>query len=335
MVDYLPRSAWGARAPSSGPGPLLASRVRGVAIHWPGTGSTRPIHSRTAVASALRGWQAFHMDDRGWSDIAYQVAVDQAGRAWTLRGLRTQSGANGDLTLNQQYGAILLVLVTGEQPTSAMKATVRAVVADFRRLFPRGTRIVPHSAIRPGGTDCPGPAARAAIARGDFTPNSSPEDDMTPAQMQELKNFIEARNKAYALWVHKMLSRQLVQVAKAYTTDMKNFERQTDAADVARAAAAVWATQPKPGQEPSGPVNPFDPNAPVDPVEPTEPDLPDEDPIPFPPLPPEEPAAPGEPAPEVPATPEDPGAPDEPGTPEQPVDLEEPANPDPTPEPEK
>ena len=332
MVTYLPRSAWGARAPSSGPGRLLASRVRGAAIHWPGTGSTRPIHSSAAVASALRGWQAFHMDSRGWSDIAYQVAVDQSGRAWTLRGLRQQSGANGNLTLNQQYGAILLVLVTGEQPSSAMKATVRGVVADFRRLFPSGTRIVPHSGIRPGGTDCPGPAARAAIARGEFTPRSSPEDEMTPAQMQELKNFIEARNKAYALWVHRMLSRQLVQVAKAYTTDMKNYERQTDAADAARAAAAVWATQPPPGQ---GPTDPFDPNEPIDPVEPNEPPLPEIDPLPFPELPPED-QLPGTPegpvTPEELGIPEDPGTPEGPGTPEQPIDESEPPNPDPGPQ---
>jgi hypothetical protein len=212
-------------------------------IHWPGTGTTTGIHSQAAVASALRGWQNYHMDDRGWSDIAYQIAVDQAGRAWTLRGLRTQSGANGNNDLNERYGAILLVLVTGEQPTAAMKATTRGVIADFRRIFPRGTAIRPHSAVRPDGTDCPGPAARAAIARGDFTPSSS-EDDMTPAQMQELKNFIEARSQAYALWVHRQLRKDLSAVVQAYALDIKNYERQTDAADAQRAAAAVWATAP-------------------------------------------------------------------------------------------
>ena len=35
---------------------------------------------------------------------------------------------------------------------------------------------------------------------------------MTPAQMQELKNFIEARSQAYALWVHKQLRRDLTAV---------------------------------------------------------------------------------------------------------------------------
>lgn len=201
MVDYLPRSAWNARPANGGPGSLTVSRVEGAVIHWPGTSSKTPITSLSAVASALRGWQNFHMDDRGWSDIAYQVAVDQAGRAWTLRGLRTQSGANGNNDLNERYGAILLVLIAGEQPSAAMKATTRGVIADFRKIYPRGVEIRPHSAVRPDGTDCPGPAARAAIARGDFTPGATQEDEMTPAQMKELKDFIEARTQAYAAGV--------------------------------------------------------------------------------------------------------------------------------------
>ncbi len=195
MVTYLPRSAWNARPPNGGPGNLTVSAVQGAVIHWPGTGTTTGIHSKAAVASALRGWQNFHMDDRGWSDIAYQIAVDQAGRAWTLRGLRTQSGANGNNDLNERYGAILLVLVTGEQPTAAMKATTRGVIADFRRIFPRGTAIRPHSAVRPDGTDCPGPAARAALARGEFTPGHV-EDDLPYTQAQ-LRAMIQAEIEEY------------------------------------------------------------------------------------------------------------------------------------------
>lgn len=170
MTEYLSRSAWGARA-SRGSSPLVASEVDGIAVHWPGM--AKPISSQSAVASALRGWQNYHMDVRGWSDIAYQVAVDQAGRAWTLRGPRTRSGANGDADVNRRYGALLLILAPGEQPSEAMKATVRGVIADFREIFPKGTLIRPHSAVRPADTDCPGDAARAAIARGDFTPRAS------------------------------------------------------------------------------------------------------------------------------------------------------------------
>lgn len=207
MVTYLPRSAWGARA-SKGSTSLAASQVLGTALHWPGM--AKPIDAtgeigKRRIASALRGWQAFHMDVRGWSDIAYCVAVDQAGRAWTLRGLNIRSGANGDATVNRQYGAILLILAPGEKPSVAMKATVRGVVADFRRWFPKGTLIRPHSAVRPAGTDCPGPAARAAIANGDFSPLAAtpPTEDDMPYTEAQLRAMMQAENEEYAIrfWV--------------------------------------------------------------------------------------------------------------------------------------
>jgi hypothetical protein len=175
MVIYLPRAAWGARPPR-GARPLSPAKVIGTAIHWPGMENPVGVDR---VDDALRGWQNYHMDGRGWSDIAYQVAADQWGRAWTLRGLSNESAANGDADVNDEYGAILLVLAPGEQPSAAMCTTVRGVVADFRRLFPRGTRIEPHSMVRPSGTDCPGDWARAAIDRGDFTPRpTTTEADM-------------------------------------------------------------------------------------------------------------------------------------------------------------
>ena len=39
-----------------------------------------------ATAPLDRGWQTFHMKTRGWSDIAYNIAVDLAGEVWELRG---------------------------------------------------------------------------------------------------------------------------------------------------------------------------------------------------------------------------------------------------------
>lgn len=178
MVEYLPRSAWRARTAHGGPGELTPSRVEGVAVHWPGMGSRRLLE-RDDVAGALQGWQAYHMDGRGWSDIAYQAAVDQAGRAWTLRGLRTQSGANGSADVNERFGAVLLIVGSGETPSAAMVATTRGVIADFRRIFPRGTLIRPHSAVRPDGTDCPGDAVRELIAAGMFEPGG-PTQPPTP-----------------------------------------------------------------------------------------------------------------------------------------------------------
>lgn len=174
MTTYS-RADWGARPAKSGPGPLDPAQVEGVALHWPAMASA--LGSVPAVMAALRSWQAYHMDTKGWSDIAYQVAVDQAGNRYDLRGLHTQSGANGDSDVNERFGAVLLVLAAGEEPTGAMVAETAAVIDDHERLFPRSRRVVGHSQIRPGGTTCPGPAVMSLIETGAFT-RPSEEDDM-------------------------------------------------------------------------------------------------------------------------------------------------------------
>jgi hypothetical protein len=185
-VHYLSREYWRAR-PARGSTGLVRAEVRGTALHWPGM--QNPLKTDAQVASALRGWQDWHMDGRGWSDIAYQVAVDQAGRAWTLRGINVRSGANGDGTVNRQYGAILLVLAPGEKPSLLMGHTVRGVIADFRRWYPAGKAIVGHKDVREHGTDCPGPLAYAGIKSGFFTPGT-----IAPPSTEgnSMANFTEA-----------------------------------------------------------------------------------------------------------------------------------------------
>lgn len=164
----ITRAQWGARAPRSGPGLLTTSRVEGIAVHWPGMSS--PLRGVKAVSGALRSWQTFHMDTKGWSDIAYQEAIDQDGNCYVLRGLATQSGANGDLETNEDYGALLLILAPGETPSAAMCATVRNRIKAHRALFPNSKRIVGHGEIRPEPTACPGPGAQTAINVGRFEP---------------------------------------------------------------------------------------------------------------------------------------------------------------------
>lgn len=184
-AGYLPRSAWNARPRGVGGGVLDPRLVEGIAFHWPGTTTDRPI-SKAAVPRALRSWQDYHMDGHRWSDIAYQVAIDQWGRRWTLRGLTRMSAANGDSDVNRRFGAVLLVLVRGERPTPEMIDAARATVRDFRELFPNAAELVGHGEIRPGGgTECPGTATLDAIHAGQFEPANQLEtedDDMpTPA----------------------------------------------------------------------------------------------------------------------------------------------------------
>lgn len=169
-MTYYGRDDWGARPRRGTPTPLAEHRVSGIALHWPGVSKPTPIRGVENVSRWLRSWQDYHMDTKGWSDIAYQEAVDQEGNAYKLRGLATQSGANGNLDLNQRFGALLLVMVPGEQPTQALITTVRRRIELFRELFPDAKSIVGHGQIRPGGSTCPGPIILDHIRRGAFEP---------------------------------------------------------------------------------------------------------------------------------------------------------------------
>lgn len=166
------RADWGSRPARSGPGPLAAREVVGLVFHWPAM--SKAVRGFQAVAAALRAWQAYHMDTHGWSDIAYQVAVDQDGNRYILRGLDTQSAANGNEDLNDELGAILLVLAPGEEPSDAMIKEVRRVVVDHRRLFPRSQDLLGHNEVRPEGTACPGPIVMRHLDAGTFEPAAAP-----------------------------------------------------------------------------------------------------------------------------------------------------------------
>lgn len=164
---HYSRADWGGRPPRARYR-LDPLEVKGVALHWPGI--SRPIHGVDNVAAALRAWQRDHMDnpDKLWSDIAYQIAVDQDGNTYGLRGLRYRSAANGDRDVNLLYGAFVLVVAAAEHPSPAMIATVRARVAAHRDLFIGSRLIVGHRDIRPEPTQCPGDLVDDLIDAGAF-----------------------------------------------------------------------------------------------------------------------------------------------------------------------
>lgn len=78
VVTLVCRDAWGARPAA---GTARPHTIRRLTVHH----SARPATDDAQGPAHLRDYQAFHMDDRGWSDIAYHVAVDRAGVAYRLR----------------------------------------------------------------------------------------------------------------------------------------------------------------------------------------------------------------------------------------------------------
>lgn len=178
------RSDWTSSGPVKPLTRLAAGEVIGLAIHWPGTAIPYgPTATETQTRKRLETIREFHTTDpprgRGWSDIAYSVAVDQSGDVWPLRGHRHRSAANGNAALNRQWGAVLLLLGTGDVPTPQMLAAWTAWRTKvWLRTWPHATRIVGHGDIH--GTSCPGPQVRGLIRSGRIIPAATPPGDTMP-----------------------------------------------------------------------------------------------------------------------------------------------------------
>lgn len=168
MSTIRPRTSWTSTPRPPGMVTLDPRQVRGVVVHWPG--SKYPLGNPPAkrVASRLEGYRRYHVSGHGWADIAYSVAVDQAGRVWDLRGIRYRSAANGTNAANDQYGAVLFLVGPGENPSTDMIEGFRA----WRRRewlgrYPHAGMVYGHSDVKT--TTCPGPAVLARIRDGVLT----------------------------------------------------------------------------------------------------------------------------------------------------------------------
>lgn len=169
-TTYLSRAAWTDEGPARAMEALDPDRVVGFAIHWPGSTASIGNPSASSVANRLEGYRRFHVDDRGWSDIAYQVAIDAAGRVWDCRGIKWRSAGNGSDSGNDTYGAVLLMLGPGDVPSDAMVQAIRDWRTDrWLVRYPRATKVVGHHDIRPEPTACPGDPAEQLVTSGAIT----------------------------------------------------------------------------------------------------------------------------------------------------------------------
>lgn len=95
----LPRSAWGARAPTCR---SLTSPYRLVVHH-----TASPTNDSFTPEARLRQTQAYHMDSRGYCDVAYNFLMSRDARVWEGRG----DGVLGGHTLNQNAGNMALCII--------------------------------------------------------------------------------------------------------------------------------------------------------------------------------------------------------------------------------
>ncbi|KKL18404.1 hypothetical protein LCGC14_2475840, partial [marine sediment metagenome] len=65
-----------------------------VVVHW--GGAPGPPITKAGERRLLRGWQRFHIESRGWRDIAYNYAVGNSGTLYRLRGWNPSGATSGD-----------------------------------------------------------------------------------------------------------------------------------------------------------------------------------------------------------------------------------------------
>lgn len=207
-MRLLPRSAWTDTAPGFSRA-LSASQVTGIVIHYPGDAAvTRKGLSQTRNGALLRGYRRYHLTGRGWPDIGYCYAVDQAGTCWTLAGNRVaaHSATEADPTANHTNIGVLFIVGNNEAPTPEAVQAFRELRAHLLKTFPRATRLRGHRQVTGASTSCPGNALINLINSGALTssppapaPTPKEDDDMAKVTDQQLEDLLSGASAARQL----------------------------------------------------------------------------------------------------------------------------------------
>lgn len=160
-MRIVTRRGWGARKPK-GRTYQDPRSVKELFIHYsesPGGQTAFPVQRR-----AVQQIQDFHMDVRGWDDVAYSYLVVNSSRprVFTGRGARVVPAAQ--LNHNTNTVAVCVVMRENERLTWQTKLQLRRLVWHLRKkVIRRNVPVRPHSAVTE--TSCPGDQLRTWIKK--------------------------------------------------------------------------------------------------------------------------------------------------------------------------
>lgn len=148
-VLLVTRAEWDARAPLSR---TNLTPSFGTTTHWEGPHMGDFDHSE--CAGKVRGIQKYHMDTKGWVDIAYTALTCPHGYVFEGRWVGTRTAANGTTEGNDSAYAVCYLGGEGDSFTDAAK-TAQATILDWLDI---------HGGAGPGrnchrdwkSTECPG-----------------------------------------------------------------------------------------------------------------------------------------------------------------------------------
>jgi peptidoglycan hydrolase-like protein with peptidoglycan-binding domain len=151
MVAIISRSDWGARAPRSVTRTTWSART-GFTTHY----------SAGPRSQTVKDIQNFHLDGRGWSDVAYNFLVKDGliyeGRGWLVIGAHAAPH-------NTTHIGVCVIGSDGDA-TAADKAAVRALYDEANRRAGRTLSRTWHGGLSGQSTECPGADLRAWVRAG-------------------------------------------------------------------------------------------------------------------------------------------------------------------------
>lgn len=200
IPNLITREQWGALAARSA-GNRYVLPLLGTAVHYNGPAMGLIGKPHTACVTAVQGIQRFHINGRGWTDIAYPYLICPHGHVF--EGRRGGNAANGATYANERYSAAMCLIGGDEKPTPEMLTGVKQVTDHI------GGVVKPHRAFT--STSCPGEPLASWIAAGcpvDKQPAKKPTPEtpslerITAMSNKEIDALVEriATETAEAVW---------------------------------------------------------------------------------------------------------------------------------------
>ncbi|CAG5044140.1 unnamed protein product [Parnassius apollo] len=183
---FVTRSEWGARTPKQTP--ALQIPVPYVVIHH--SYSPPACYEAAQCENAMRSMQDFHMDSRGWWDIAYNFAVGSEGAAYEGRGWEIQ-GAHALHFNSVSIGICLIGDWTNSLPPKRQIKTVKSLIAQGVELgyIKPDYKLIGHRQVR--NTKCPGDALYENVKTWEHYASfpATPKDLL---HVEELPEYVKA-----------------------------------------------------------------------------------------------------------------------------------------------
>lgn len=179
-MALITRAQWKAR-PSSGSLNAISSHPKGTAVHW--EGPKMGIFSHSQCYAKVRFIQNFHMDTRGWSDIAYNFIACPHGHVFEGRGLKYGSAANGNTQDNHDYYAVCALVGQGDPQPGGLDDAIAEGVAICQTKA--GDEVTGHRDHF--NTACPGDDIYGKLKAGRYGKGNTSAASAIPAALEKPK----------------------------------------------------------------------------------------------------------------------------------------------------